>query len=55
MQKKKNENPIAYFSYCEYAWAIAIFCNGFNNWIVDVIWHRVAVSIFCNLSLLTIF
>ena len=25
-----------------------IFYNGFNNWIIDAIWNRVAVSIFWN-------
>ena len=40
--------PVAYLSYFEYAWVVSIFYNGLNNWIVDVVWNRVAVSIFCN-------
>ena len=39
---------VAYFSYFGYAWVISIFYNGFNYWIVDVIWNRVAVTIFCR-------
>ena len=46
-EKEKREDCFD-FPYFDYAWAIAIFYNGFNNWIVDVIWNRVAVSIFCN-------
>ena len=39
--------PVGHFN-SEYAWVIAIFHNGFNDWIVDVIWNRFTVSIFCN-------
>ena len=46
--KKRTLFPVAYFSYFEYAWMIAIFYNEFINWIVDVIRNRVAVSIFGN-------
>ena len=48
-RKKENNVSVAYFSsYFQYAWVITIFYNRFNNWIIDVIWDRVAVSIFCN-------
>ena len=48
--KRKKENTV---SCCilllfEYAWVITIFYRSFNNWIIDVIWDRVAVNIFCN-------
>ena len=47
-EKKMTLFPVAYLSYFEYAWVITIFYSGFDNWIIDVIWDRVAVSIFCN-------
>ena len=40
-KKEKTLFPVAYFSYFEYAWVIAIFYKGFDNWIVDVIWNMV--------------
>ena len=40
--------PVAFFSYFEYACVFSRFYNGFNNWIIHVVWNRIAVSIFCN-------
>ena len=40
-RKEKTLFPVAYFSYFEYAWVIAIFYKGFDNWIVDVFWNMV--------------
>ena len=46
--KRRALFSVACFSYFEYDWVIAIFYNGFNNWIIDAISNWVTVSIFCN-------
>ena len=46
--KRRALFSVACFSYFEYDWVIAIFYNGFNNWIIDVISNWVTVNIFCN-------
>ena len=48
---KKKKREYYFFSYFEYAWVTAILYNRFNNWIVDVIWNRVAVRIYCKFKI----
>ena len=38
----------------DYAWVISLFCNGFNDWIIDVILNRIRVRHSAILRLLTI-